>query len=301
MEENDEMEIIREPTENDKALLVAVGQGNVAEVRRLLKEDADVWYKDDHGRTPLHIAARIGNREIIDLLLENGAPWNALDIQERTVGDYAKECANPDIYEILINAGCRAEMILGCVLRKNPRKISNEDYLKQKLVYDGERLIDAEGHGVMMGWESPLMSLHAEIICNPSGNQNTENSRIHSSQSPKNNTHGDILNIGFGLGIIDTAIQTYQPRSHTIIEAHPDVYAHMVKTGWTSKPGVTVIYGRWQDVLDQLKTYDGIFFDTYGEYYEDMQDFHEELENLLKPGGCYSFFNGLVATQPFFS
>lgn len=35
---------------------------------------------------------------------------------------------------------------------------------------------------------------------------------------------GDVLNVGFGLGIIDTAIQSHRPRSHTIIEAHPDVY-----------------------------------------------------------------------------
>ena len=34
---------------------------------------------------------------------------------------------------------------------------------------------------------------------------------------------GDVLNVGFGLGLVDTAIQSNEPRSHTIIEAHPDV------------------------------------------------------------------------------
>jgi len=34
---------------------------------------------------------------------------------------------------------------------------------------------------------------------------------------------GDVLNVGFGLGLVDTAIQSNNPRSHTIIEAHPDV------------------------------------------------------------------------------
>ena len=32
--------------------------------------------------------------------------------------------------------------------------------------------------------------------------------------------------------------------------------------GWDQKPGVRIVFGRWQDVLPQLGTYDGIFFDT---------------------------------------
>lgn len=58
--------------------------------------------------------------------------------------------------------------------------------------------------------------------------------------------------------------QGYRPSSHTIIEAHPDVYAHMLSRGWDRKPGVRILFGRWQDVLGQLQlaTYDGIFFDT---------------------------------------
>lgn len=44
----------------------------------------------------------------------------------------------------------------------------------------------------------------------------------------------------------------------------------------------------------------GIFFDTYGEYYEDMREFHQHLPKLLKPGGIYSFFNGLCGDNAFF-
>lgn len=55
----------------------------------------------------------------------------------------------------------------------------------------------------------------------------------------------------------------YQPRSHTIVEAHPDVYQHMLDLGWDKKDNVTVIFGRWQDAVKDLKAYDGIFFDTY--------------------------------------
>ncbi len=42
---------------------------------------------------------------------------------------------------------------------------------------------------------------------------------------------GDVLNVGFGMGIVDAVIQQRRPRSHTIIEAHPDVHRHMLDTG----------------------------------------------------------------------
>ncbi len=38
--------------------------------------------------------------------------------------------------------------------------------------------------------------------------------------------------------------------------------------------------------------FDGIFFDTFGEYYQDMRLFQNALPKILKPGGVYSFFNG---------
>ena len=41
----------------------------------------------------------------------------------------------------------------------------------------------------MMGWETPLMERHAAVIC-ASG--------------------GDVLNVGFGMGIVDACIQAHQ-------------------------------------------------------------------------------------------
>lgn len=68
---------------------------------------------------------------------------------------------------------------------------------------------------------------------------------------------GDILNIGFGLGLVDCAIQSRSIKSHTIVEAHPDVLQRMEEGGWMTKENVRVVRGRWQDVLPQLHTYDG--------------------------------------------
>lgn len=96
--------------------------------------------------------------------------------------------------------------------------------------------MDSDSKAVMMAWEKPLMEAHAKAVCSGGGH---------------------ILNIGFGMGLVDTAIQQYSPATHTIIEAHPEVYKRMLDTGWGDKDNVKIIFGRWQDVLSQLETYDG--------------------------------------------
>ncbi|CAG8457816.1 9809_t:CDS:2 [Paraglomus occultum] len=265
-------------------LLQATKDANKELIKQLLSQGADFSARGEEGATSLHLACAAGNSEIVSLLLQYGHPWNAIDNNRKTAGEYAKECGHEQVYEQLLAEGCRVELILGVLERRNRNKDdpSNLDFLTKPLKYsdDGERLLDSENNGVMMGWEKPLMERHVQVICTDEGL--------------------DILNVGFGLGLIDSYIQSYKPRSHTIIEAHPDVYAHMLANGWDKKPGVKIIFGRWQDVLDQLELYDGIFFDTFGEFYADIHDFHEELLNMLKPEGVYSFFNGLGATNPFF-
>jgi type IV protein arginine methyltransferase len=89
-------------------------------------------------------------------------------------------------------------------------------------------------------------------------------------------------------------------KSHTIIEAHPDVYQQMIDSGWAERPGVRILYGRWQDMGSELKEYDGIFFDTFSEHYVHMTEFHALLPKILRPGGLYSFFNGLAPRCRFF-
>ena len=89
-----------------------------------------------------------------------------------------------------------------------------------------------------------------------------------------------ILNVGYGLGIVDRLFQETKPVQHTIIEAHPQVLKHLREQGVDKIPGVTILEGRWQDwVLDPLKLetlleasggmgFDAIFVDTFAEGYE---------------------------------
>ncbi|KAK9075544.1 hypothetical protein SSX86_003869 [Deinandra increscens subsp. villosa] len=268
--------------EDDERLLCeAAMKGDAEKVQALIASGADVTYfKEDDGFTPLMLAAKHGHAGIVKSLLDAGAPWNALSPSNLSAGDFAMDSGHQDAFDILLNTGIQAELILGTIARKG-NKIGDLDggYLEDRVSFSEDKLMDADSKAVMMAWEKPLMEAHAKAICSRGGH---------------------ILNIGFGMGLVDTAIQQYDPVTHTIVEAHPDVYDRMRASGWTQKENVKVVFGRWQDVLPQLQTYDGIFFDTYGEYYDDLREFHQHVPALLKPGGIYSFFNGLCGGNAFF-
>jgi hypothetical protein len=120
-----------------------------------------------------------------------------------------------------------------------------------------------------MEWERPIMERSAEIV--------THN-------------HGDVLNIGFGMAIIDTAIQKLGIETHTIIEAHPQVIERAQR--WAEdKKGVRLIHSVWQTALDDLAPLDGIYFDTL---MPPMIPFLERVPGLLKPGGVFLYFQYMV-------
>src|SRR5687767_334252 len=143
-----------------------------------------------------------------------------------------------------------------------------KSYFEQKLSYteDG-RLLGEDGRAIMMEWETEIMKFQAKHICQKGG---------------------DILNVGFGMGIMDNYIETCHINSHTIIEPHPDVIEKIMKDGWLKKPHVKVIFKTWQEVMYYLPKYDGIYIDTWDEMFT---GFIEYAPNILKPNGILSFFN----------
>ena len=144
----------------------------------------------------------------------------------------------------------------------------SKSYLDHKLSFDPKgNIFDEEGRGVMMDWEDSFMKEGAKTICH---------------------NQGDVLNIGFGMGIIDSYIQLYNPRTHWIIEAHPQIQEKMCKEGWLKKPHVRCIFTKWQNVLQYLPKFDGIYIDTYD---ENVLPFFEQVHKILKPNGVLSWFN----------
>lgn len=143
-----------------------------------------------------------------------------------------------------------------------------------------------EAHEIMEDWQIPLMQLMADVICE---------------------TKGDILEVGFGRGISSDMIQEHQVKSHTIIECNEQViedYFYEWKENFNNQ-NIFIIKGLWQDTIDTLGHYDGIFFHTYPlnqeEYMKYVQEsitfaehFFPYASNHLKPGGAFTYFSNEI-------
>ena len=94
---------------------------------------------------------------------------------------------------------------------------------------------------VMHKWEAPIMEQKAKWLC--------ENG-------------GDILELGFGMGISASYIQKQKINSHTICEINPQILENLYK--WAKdKPNVTILEGDWYSNVDKMEKYNGILFDTH--------------------------------------
>jgi protein arginine N-methyltransferase 2 len=282
-------------------------------------------------------------KNTIEELFFSGAIWNDLDNNDETPGCLAYRLGRMELYEMCVNAGVRAEMLLGLMGGYEPlagedtdeeeeeeggaehvkngeengdegtangqehdlavglaeeelekRDVNSEDYLKSELTFTDTAVLDEDANGVMMAWETDIMrkSVDALLPSLPSGKR--------------------ILNIGFGMGIIDSMFADTKPSTHHIIEAHPAVLKHIQDTpahpfgkNWeeSAPPGRFKIHaGRWQDICPLLlqagEVYDAIYFDTFGEDYSQLKLFFSEfIPGLLDEKGKFGFFNGLGADR----
>lgn len=149
-------------------------------------------------------------------------------------------------------------------------------YISQSLTFEEDKIYYTQNgreYEVMMDWEDTLMSASAAYV--------TQNG-------------GDILEIGFGMGISAGYIQSHSISSHTIIENHPQIIP--LAQQWASdKPNVTIVTGSWYENLDNLSTYDGVFYDTFGDL--DFKQFGVYLPQLVKTGGVATWFNGFSTSK----
>ncbi|KAL8757752.1 MAG: hypothetical protein Q9199_002005, partial [Rusavskia elegans] len=210
--------------------------------------------------------------ETVKQLLLNGAIWNDLNKDDETPGCLALRLGLKDLYNIMVDAGVRAEVLLNRLdeyeqlndqesdddpdedipdttqrVQDNNESITNQPssssssqdplpnqptYLSSTLSFQANRILDSSTNSVMMSWETNLMSRTASLLAPCPGLR--------------------ILNIGHGMGIIDTHFQSTSPSTHHIIEAHPSVLAQMREKGWYEKPNVVIHEGKWQDILPSL-------------------------------------------------
>ena len=137
------------------------------------------------------------------------------------------------------------------------------------LTFEDAKILNEEGFEVMMDWESSIMDKCAEFVCH---------------------NKGDILEIGFGMGICSDYIQSHGVNSHTIVEIHPQIIEKL-NTWASGKSNVTVIEGDWNTVSG-LSTYDGIFIDTYSD--ENWSNFKSFALAKAKPGAKITYWNNFT-------
>lgn len=106
-------------------LHIAAKRGNSEVANLLIQYKADLNIKDDKwGFTPLHYAAMLGKTGIISLLAEQGADLNCRDDLAHTPAYYATRFSHPDIAEYLMARGAETGIV---------EKIYTSDLLHEKL------------------------------------------------------------------------------------------------------------------------------------------------------------------------
>lgn len=143
----------------------------------------------------------------------------------------------------------------------------------------GELVI--EGQQVMQDWEAELMRRIAERVAG---------------------THGDVLEIGFGLGLSAGFLEDQGVRSHTIVEYNAEVM-EKARVWARSRHGadIELIQGHWQSVLPELGDFDGILWDAFPTSEEEFDQyvlrdstvaeaFFCEAAAHLRAGGLFSYY-----------
>ena len=146
-------------------------------------------------------------------------------------------------------------------------------YTSSSLTFHNDKIVcKMEEYGdeeilIMMDWEHPAMSASAAYV--------TQNG-------------GDILEIGFGMGISAGYMHSHSINSHTIVENHPEIIQKAVE--WANgKSNVTIISQSWADVTASLTTYDGVFYDTHMDYRSSLLS--SSLSSLTKNGTRFTYWN----------
>src|ERR1051326_2504489 len=156
--------------------------------------------------------------------------------------------------------------------RQYPENASNWRGMPVEITRD-ELLVG--GWQVMQSWEEPLMDAMAREVTAAGG---------------------DILEVGFGMGISARKILEYGCQSYTVIEAHPIIAS--IARGWLAQQCTqgNVIESAWQDALPHLvEQYDGILFDTYPfsrrERHRNHVPFVPLAPALLRDGGVLVYYS----------
>lgn len=127
---------------------------------------------------------------------------------------------------------------------------------------------------VMQRWEEPLMRTMADIV----------------------GQHGDVLEVGFGLGMASMFIQENRITSHTILEPHPQLFDRLTQwaKGRSTVRPINQSWERWTRTAPE-NSFDGILFDTFpirrSELHRNQFPFFNIARRLLRSGGLFTYYS----------
>jgi hypothetical protein len=217
--------------------------------------------------TDFEVLLRLKNERFLRPPAESQRNWTL----QRTLEEFADDLKHLD-------------EVAGRFVPGSERPEIRGNWRTSEAAYSGSELV-ISGQQVMQDWERPLMQAMAQVV--------TESG-------------GDILEVGFGMGISASFIQDCGVKSHTIIECNEGVIRQFEK--WKARyPGrdIRLVQGRWQDVASGLGPFDGVLFDTYPLDEDEFLDavvnsitfaesFFPAAAALLRKGGIFTYYTNEI-------
>ena len=116
------------------------------------------------------------------------------------------------------------------------------DYLAANLTFADDKItwycnITKDTREVAMSWEEPIFTKAVDLCVNEGD---------------------DVLECGFGMGILADKIQAKNPGSHTITETHPELI-EKAKAWAVGKSNVTIVEDSWMTLLEAEGRYNAMF------------------------------------------
>ena len=154
-----------------------------------------------------------------------------------------------------------------------PLKKQSIDFAKEPLIFTEDRILmrrwatkAPQNSAVMERWETPMLQRQIDLL---------------------DVKDKDVLEIGYGMGITAKMIQNAEPKSHTIIECHPQVINY-AKSTFPYIDKVNLVGNFWQNVIMSMGKFDRIFFD---QHLDDYDAFFQIIDMKLREDGIFSYFH----------